>query len=370
MRKETELFHLFRRFAEDNYTAKDLRQLKETINDPAENETVKKAVKQLWYAQISSKTKTRDFDLEANLDKIHHKINRLHGRTIDTHRKNSARRIVSQTIHIYYKAAAVLLLPLLSVAIMYFYNVQFEDTRKSTNKTLYSEITAPMGSRIKMGLPDGSQVWLNHGSKLRYPQNFGEKSREVDLTGEAYFNVKENPENPFIVNTSKLDVHVTGTKFNIAAYANESTIGISLEKGSVQLYKEQSGNKQPRELYKLKPGEHAAYYPDSNKLDIIRGKNDIYTAWKYGKIIFRNEPLHLIAKRLERRYNVDIVLKDKKLKAYTFTATFLDETLNQVLNLLSKAVPLEYTIESMEQNEDNTFTKRKVFIELKGKKNN
>ena len=371
MTKDPEIYNLLKRFAEGNYTLHDLKLIREKIDDPSEKKSVEKALKHYWYNQIIPEEKqTEEVDFEATLNKIHHKINRNYDQPGGKKRRISRNQIISRTFDIYNKAAAILLIPLLSVTLLYVFSIQTGKEQSGTNKTLYSEITAPKGSRIKMGLPDGSQVWLNHGSKLKYPQSFGEDSRKVYLSGEAYFDVTENSDTPFIVNTSGINVRVTGTEFNVTAYSNENSIGISLEKGSVELYKEKDNNKKQKKIYSMNPGEHAAYYPDSHEMNIIKGKNEIYTAWREGKIIFRNEPLPNIAKKLERRYNVDIILKNKKLKEYTFTATFLDETLRQILKLLSKAVPLEYTIKSMEQNKNNTFTKEEVILELKNGQNN
>jgi ferric-dicitrate binding protein FerR (iron transport regulator) len=368
MDKETELYELFRRFAEDTYTKNDLKRIKKNLENPATREKLESAVRQYWYRNIIHNSEDQpEIDLQASLDKVHHRINQMHHHPVAS--KGKVRQFLKRSLHVYYRAAAILLIPLLAYTGLYLMNRQTtapaEQKQAVDNQPVYSEIIAPMGSRIEMGLPDGSRVWLNHGSRLKYPRSFGKGTRKVYLKGEAYFEVEADKQRPFVVNTPVMDVCATGTEFNVLAYPDEKEVGVTLDGGSVDLYKTWQEDNDHQKICGLVPGEHAVYDKKENAMNIVAGKNDIHTAWRNGKMIFRKEPLNRIVIRLERRYNVDINIRDKNLATEEFTATFTDETLQQVLELFSKAAPLEYEFLPRKKKEDNSFTKRKVVIRLK-----
>lgn len=369
MDKETELYELFERFFEDNYTKKDLKRIREKIEDPSAQKSIETAIRQYWYRHIIPGSEDQpEIDLQASLDKVHHRINQMHHHPVASGGK--VRQFLKRSLHVYYRAAAILLIPLMAFTGLYLMNRQTiapaEQTKEVDQQPVYSEIIAPMGSRIEMGLPDGSRVWLNHGSKLKYPRSFGKGSRKVYLEGEAYFEVEEDEERHFVVNTPVMDVIATGTEFNVLAYPDEKDVGVTLDEGSVELYKTYQNKKDKQnKICGLVPGEHAVYDKKENAMNIVVGTNDIHTAWRNGKMIFRKEPLNSIAVRLERWYNVDINIRDKSLATEEFTATLTDETLQQVLELFSKAAPLEYEFKPRVKKEDNSFTKRKVIIGLK-----
>ena len=224
----------------------------------------------------------------------------------------------------------------------------------------YAEVIAATGSVIRYELPDHSVVWLNSGSTLRYPTVFRKDNRNVELKGEAYFEVQADQERPFYVNTPEgLSVYVYGTKFNVNAYEDDSSIETVLEKGKVNVISPDG-----KTIVQLAPGERLLY----NKLDrkLTKSKVDVYekVAWKGGKLIFRNTELGEIFKRLERHFNVDIQFNNKSGKEYKYRATFRDETLPQILDYLSKSAALKWKIEEAVQQEDETFTKRKITVDL------
>lgn len=224
----------------------------------------------------------------------------------------------------------------------------------------YAEVIAATGSVIRYELPDHSVVWLNSGSTLRYPTVFRKDNRNVELKGEAYFEVQADQERPFYVNTPEgLSVYVYGTKFNVNAYEDDSSIETVLERGKVNVISPDG-----KTIVQLAPGERLLY----NKLDrkLTKSKVDVYekVAWKGGKLIFRNTELGEIFKRLERHFNVDIQFNNKSGKEYKYRATFRDETLPQILDYLAKSAALKWKIEEAVQQEDETFTKRKITVDL------
>ena len=252
--------------------------------------------------------------------------------------------------------AAFLTIPLLlsSLILGYLYWGATDTEEK------YAEVMAATGSVIRYELPDHSVVWLNSGSTLRYPTVFRKDNRNVDLRGEAYFDVQADRECPFYVNTPNgLSIYVYGTKFNVSAYEDDDIIETVLEKGKVNVI---SPDRQT--ITQLTPGERLLYDKHSQKL--VKNKVDVYekVAWKDGKLIFRNTALEDIFKRLERHFNVEIQFSNKSGKEYKYRATFRNETLPQILDYLSKSATLKWRTEEPEQQTDDTFTKKKIIVDL------
>lgn len=255
--------------------------------------------------------------------------------------------------------AAFLTLPLLLTSLvlgyLYFHEPELDDK--------YAEVTASAGSVIRFELPDHSVVWLNAGSTLRYPTVFRKDNRNVDLKGEAYFDVQANRERPFYVNTPNgLSVYVYGTKFNVSAYEDDNIIETVLEKGKVNVIAPTSSGE--KTTIQLTPGEQLLYDKHSQKA--IKNKVDVYekVAWKDGKLMFRNTSLEDIFKRLERHFNVEIQFTNKSGKDYKYRATFRNETLPQILDYLVKSAALKWRMEESEQQTDETFTKKKIIVDM------
>ena len=251
--------------------------------------------------------------------------------------------------------AAFLTMPLLliSLTLGYLYFTKPKEEIK------YAEVVSTMGTVVRYELPDHSIVWLNSGSKLRYPTIFKKDNRSVELIGEAYFQVEAEPERPFYVNTPNgLSVYVYGTQFNVTAYEDDDYIETVLEKGKVNV--KVPGQKE----VVLTPGERLLY--DKQTCQTQKDQVDVYgkIAWKDGKLIFRNASLEDIIKRLERHFNVDIEFDNHLGKEYSYRATFRTETLTQILDYLAKSANLKWKIQTPEQQEDDTFTKTKIIVDL------
>ncbi len=270
-------------------------------------------------------------------------------------------------LNIAVQVAAVLVLSLVFSGIYSYLNKGNNDRIFTNNSSqpVYHEIKAAFGTQAKVELADGTTVFLNSGSKLRFPQTFdNQEQRKVILDGEGYFSVTKNPGQPFVVQVKKLDIKVLGTKFNVEAYSDNPSVNIALVEGSV-LLQGQSG-KGNKDLMRLTPNQVATL----NKSDNILSKSDVadlykYTAWINGRIVFFGDPIQTVVNKLGKWYNVDIVIDDKRLENYRFTGTFIDESLEQILNILSLTSPMTYNIESSKKQADNSMSKRKII--LKGK---
>jgi ferric-dicitrate binding protein FerR (iron transport regulator) len=216
--------------------------------------------------------------------------------------------------------------------------------------------------RSSLTLPDGTKVWLNAGSKLSYPVLFSDKYREVKLSGEAYFEVKKDKNWPFVVNSENMNIVVTGTTLNCNAYPENNQIQTVLVEGAVTVM-----NQSATETEIIAPGELAVF--DRNSQKIAKTKVDLekYIAWKNGKLMFREDKMNLVVEKLERWYNVEFEIKDKEISDYVYTATFIDESLEQVLKMLSLSAPISYTVSERNKKDDQTFTKQ--IVKLYRKKN-
>jgi len=210
-------------------------------------------------------------------------------------------------------------------------------------------------------LPDSSRVFLNSNTRLSYPLAFSSKVREVKLTGQAYFEVAENKKVPFVVNTGRLNIEVTGTEFMVTNYLSENLTEVALIKGGINLfYGDYFIDK--KDIVQLKPGQMAFLKTGDKELIISQVNIKKYQAWKDGFLLFRDDSMPEVVQRLNRWFNVDIQLTGPELKDYVYTATFKDESLVQVLELLKISAPIDYKIKTRERKTDTTFSKMEVEI--------
>jgi ferric-dicitrate binding protein FerR (iron transport regulator) len=255
-------------------------------------------------------------------------------------------------------AAILIIIPLIGLAAYYIGKDSHPLTAGGN-----LEINVPYGGKSSVILPDGSNIWLNAGSRLRYDRNFNLKTREVFLEGEALFNVKKN-NIPFIVHTSHLDIHVTGTIFNVKSYPEDNEIETTLIEGNIQVVTE--GNKKPINIEpnqmlcyrkKLDASElvpvlkektstikNAEVIPDN--ITLIYKDVDIRDAvsWRSGALYIENETLESLVKKLERKFDVTFKFRDEELKNYSYSGTLLDLPLEQVLRALKITSPVDYEI--------------------------
>jgi len=349
---------IFIKYLQGNCTEKEFEQLLLWIREGALNASDRVMVQDVWEEFEPEAGPVERIKYTRVLDKIHHKININQNSTQFVIQKSPAK---NRLLSILTRAAAILLLPVLSL--LFYTNLS--DRERFANNLNDLVVEAPAGSRMHIELGDGTTVWLNHGSKLKYPYRFDGKSRKVFLTGEAYFKVAHNSKVPFIVGTNRLEVKATGTVFNVSAYPGDDNIETTLVEGKVILYE----SKNNHEIKALSPGECLKFNSQKNDYTLESVNTAKYTAWKDGLLVFKNERVEDVAKKLARWYNVEVEISNEKVKEFTFTATFMDETLPQVLELMTLATPVNYQLTLREKLPDGSFSKQKVLIGLKHTKN-
>ena len=170
---------------------------------------------------------------------------------------------------------------------------------KVNKETVYHTLRVPAGADYQVTLADGTKVWLNCESTLRYPVEFGDEKREVYLDGEGYFEVNKAAEWPFIVNTEQMRVKVTGTKFNVKSYSTEPIVHTTLVEGSVWAYTDQT-------QVQLTPSEQFRYDKETGKTSVQKVDTELYTGWIEGMFVFRNQRLEDVMNDLARWYNMTI----------------------------------------------------------------
>jgi ferric-dicitrate binding protein FerR (iron transport regulator) len=288
------------------------------------------------------------YDEERIHDRIHH-ILRLEEAT---YLRNANKW--SKVIRFFTRAAAVLFIPLALFTVLYLKGA-IADSPAVASADIYS----PLGSRTSFELPDGSTGWLNGGSTLSFPSQFKGKTRTVKLTGEAYFDVISNPKKPFIVLASNMKVKAYGTSFNVMAYPDDMTMEVTLESGIVEISgKDQANN--DKSLGFLAQGERAVIIPGTGYFKKDPVEIDLYTSWKDGKLVLRNEDMSQMVKKLNRWYNVSLVIKDSRLDTYNYRATFEDEILDEVLNILKRTSNIAFKDLGRNRYPDGTYGKRTI----------
>lgn len=291
-----------------------------------------------WESDFQNTTASEQ-DLNRMLDHVYHMIR---------NKENQKRKLlIHRLTHIYSEVAAILLLPLIIAGgVTFGYLGKLSNT--TVEQSVSSVIHAPMGARVSFNLPDGTVGWLNSGSSLTYSLPFN-SNRKIALDGEAWFDVVHNEKSPFEITAGNSKVKVLGTSFNVSAY-REDYIEVVLQNGKVEFY--------PGNL-----SQKITMAP-SQKLVLIDGKIDLkvidpskYKAWTDGKLVFRGDNMEEVAGRIERWYNVKVLLADQNLKKFSFRATFEDDSLEDVLHLLSLTSPIGYKIAPRVIKPDGTFEK-------------
>jgi transmembrane sensor len=323
-------------------------------SDP-ENKTYFKQIYQMWNASdlLANDQPKIDQALQSLKSKYQHAFK------ADVH--------ISKTKRLQYflmKYAAVILLSLIVGAALYAFIEKSFVLQEP--QVAYNEITAPLGSKSNVLLPDGTEVTLNAGSKITYGTDYGKKTREVTFTGEGYFKVAKQRSKPFIVHTFKTTIQALGTEFNVKAYPDENIIETILVKGSILV----NENRNKRRGIILKPGEKIHIQktkneemPDKQKIGlppshqssipkqiIYIAKSDFHveTSWKEKQWIIQGENTKNLAVLLHRKFNLPIRINDTTLYKYKFSGIIENETLEQIFNIIKLTIPMSYTINKEE----------------------
>ncbi len=323
-------------------TDKDESDVVRLFTDENRTEELKDLLSKQFY-QLMWEKDTHEKNLDHILYKIHYNINSSDALV----RGKKIRSILTLAL----KVAVIVTLPLLVYLGFRSYSRHIQP-----DNTL-AEIHAPAWTRTSFLLPDGSTVWLNSNSTLKYRMNF-RNDRHVELSGEAFFDVVTDAKRPFTVNTSDITIKVHGTKFNVASWGDENTTEIVLENGKIELAAK--GSDSSERSFILNPGELALYNHAKKEFTTETVETSKFISWTEGKLVFRNDPLDVVGRRLGRWYNAEVEVSGSFNGNFGLRATFVDESLEEILDILRDNFDINYLIENQGLRPDGTYGKRKV----------
>lgn len=309
---------LFRKYLNGTCTPDEFKEVMEYIEGKKDEQKLDRLMTNAWNTNFNG-VEQADDNL---LGRIHHQIALT---------ESDQSRSVIRLYRISLSVAAVLLVGLVITSAYVFQMNQF------SLRPLEQHVSTSPGSITNFKLPDGTNVWLNSGSEITYSGNF-EKNRELNLKGEAFFDVVKS-KNPFRITTPFGKIKVLGTAFDVKAYADEK-FTTTLERGSLEV-----SSLSGKEKEVLKPGDQASL-SDNEKLVVKEVDIEEFTSWKDGKLMFVRKSLPEVVKMLERWYNVEIQLEANENKELWFTGTIEKETISEILEIIKTTIPIEYSFDA------------------------
>lgn len=296
------------------------------VSESEENEEVLTQLARIYYAQRTQQ-RLKKRDTESAFRQVESKL------------KKKVRLLFLRKIAV----AASLIIGLFGIGSFFLQKSDLQEAFAPSMITVHSNDN----SRTQLVLPDGTEVHLNSRSSLTYPSHYLGTERKVILSGEAYFKVVHNDKQPFIVSTldKKYNVKVLGTEFNMQAYEEDEIIQTTLVSGSVQIDIPGKNSKTV-----LSPSQKAVYSPSANQLKVVVADIARETDWMYNRLVFRNTPMPEVLTSLARFYNIEFDIKNNIINTYTFTGTFEDKPLYQVLDYMKISSKINYTITYQKEN--------------------
>ena len=323
---------LLEKYLSGTVSSNEVNELQQWLEDASHVEAMSEWMEERW--NLSEVNGNNKDEAESILHQLKSKIEEESAEKEDTKRKSKV-----LPLQRWLRIASVIILPILFLGLGYFWasnNNGFQETGDL-------QMIVPKGQKVQVRLADGSEVWLNSESTLTYPSTFKKNSREVTLTGEAYFKVTHNTDRPFIVKTNGADVRVLGTEFDVCNYADEELIETTLVNGKVELEFYNKAGKRSKPLI-LKPNEKATFNRKTSKVVLSQLNAFDHTGWKDGRLAFKSVAFGELSKKLERWYDVKFVFENEELKNELYTGSFDKETFEQAINALRLSSHFNYKI--------------------------
>ncbi len=332
---------IVRKYLNGKYSLNDKSAVDEFFENEQYSVELNNVLKEYWETTTEAPVE-KNKNLDPVLDRINHQI------LLGTHKNSGKLKLLWQ---LYSSAAAILILPLL------IFSLYYHQSSGIKNQTInWVEVHSPYGARTRFSLPDGSTGWLNSGSVISYPSQFG-AIRTVSLKGEAYFDVVKNPDSPFVIDAKPVKIKVLGTSFNVVSYDNDSISEVIVASGKVEVEAE---NKKDKQM--LAPSERLVINRLNNSVSKSTVDIQNYTSWKTGKLIFLNDNLNEVVRKVSRFYNVDFEVEPNVDRTELFRAILEEESLEEVLRYMKLTMSIDYVIHERKPDQDSRISKRKIII--------
>jgi ferric-dicitrate binding protein FerR (iron transport regulator) len=356
---------LITKYLENKCTQEEKHQLLELLGSSVNERSSKEELFSLISEFQEDQSENHSVDFERIYNELLSEIS--DSDTVESEKLMLQKRIIVRRLVLQVISAAAIFCFAFFLGNIFNHHHNVPSTERSLISTTYSEIKAPLGARSEVRLNDGTEVMLNAGSSIRYSSDYNLQNRDLVLEGEAYFKVAKNINLPLIVNAGNIIIKATGTEFNVKAYTDEGIIETTLIKGEVEI--SQKGNKDKERILVLEPNQKAifAYQSDQVTLErikeieplavkpariitdklLVSPKTDVEqaTAWTKNKLIIKSENLESLCAKLQRKYNVTFVFMDEEIKKHRFSGVLLDETLQQVIDVIKLTSPVNYRMD-------------------------
>ena len=334
-KKNIEFFNreLLAKYLSNEVNALEKLEVETWLNQSVENrEELEQSRKML--ANIDAFYKAKSFDSDVAWNNLKAKINPAQMNVIQ--RKTIGKEVITH----FYKYAAIIVFAVLLGSAGYYFGF------RNNTAEVYSEIISIQNQVInEYILPDGSVVALNSNSKLVFPKKFNGDTREVTIEGEAFFDVKPNPEKPFIINAGNARIKVVGTSFNVSAYPDTETVEVVVQTGKVQVVSKNTETLTGVNEVHLIPGEKGTLFNKNSLLEKSQNSNPNFLSWKTRDFIFNDIPLNEVFTCLEKTYHVKIQVSDPKLNDLKLSAQFDKKPIDFILNVVGLTFNLELSVE-------------------------
>lgn len=316
--------------AENECSNQELKEFKAWLSSPVSQSEVESWLAEHW-------ANSAEIDSNTLIETLFQQI-----QDYEKENKSKSGFSLAEILKVYQKVAAFLLIPILGLGIWFAVN------QLTQSSVQYSETIAPRGQKSKIVLADGTMVWLNSDTKIKYPGNFSKNQRDVYLDGEAFFEVTQNENQPFVVHTAGVNVKVLGTKFNVKAYSDEDQIETSLFEGKINLLINNSVSPDAIEK-EVVPGQSFVYSKINQQLVPNRFPRDEIDGWKKNQLIFKDDTFSNLVRKVERWYNVKVLYDEKLFNDRRLTVELYEgERLERFMDIISLALSVDFKYEKGE----------------------
>jgi ferric-dicitrate binding protein FerR (iron transport regulator) len=335
------MWKILQRYITDNCSPDERRRIEQWMDGNLENRQLLNDLEQIWESSPEE-----EFQVNVRDAWDQFRARKMKQKRSGAMQKTSS--VVSDRMLTIFRAAAAILL----VAFVGFFSWQYPNEQKVGQKQAFHEqmqdIKTQKGEKAQISFSDGTVVTLNTASSLRYPKKFDGSKREVYLSGEAYFEVAPNAEKPFIVHTSITDVEVLGTKFNIRAWEEDAAVNVGVREGEVAVHSDSIQQKEDKNKVLLTKGQYTSVIKGKGISEVTNVDVDKHLLWLNGGMYFDDEPFSRVIRQLERQFNIQITINDTQLLDVPFTGTFQQAELEEILNIISVSMGIEYRQEGFD----------------------